>query len=71
MKNRLTIIGLLIILMMGVGPAFADNSKKTKDLLYEKNRLSAAYIQKQREMNELTLKIHDVDSELEKLRVRK
>jgi prefoldin subunit 5 len=53
--------------------AYAGDSSDMKKIIYledQKKNLSAEYKKKQKELSEVTLKIHDIDSQLVELRAK-
>ena len=64
MKKKIAVLGLLMLI---TAPLFADYNKKIKELQYEKEELQSYYERKEKELQDITMKIHEIDTELAEL----
>jgi hypothetical protein len=59
---------VFLILSAPLSAGAVSDMKKTRMLQEERLRLSADFVKKQQELNEITLKIHNIDQQLEELK---
>ena len=57
-------IMIAILLLSAACPAFALDAERADDLRREKANLTAQYEKKQKEMAEITLKLHEINAQL-------
>ncbi len=64
MKKSMLILSLL---MLVATPLFADNDRKIRELQREKEDLQASYQHKVQEMKDISIRMHEIDTEIAEL----
>ena len=67
MKKRSLII---LFLALSATPVLAGGDKKIRALLRQREELQAAYQRDEQDIKDISIRIHDIDTELQALRKR-